>query len=83
MMKNGNGNDVDGGLVGGAASRFASDSTSRIRSDFVEGEFVSNPVFKFKLVFLGDQSVGKTSLLTRFMYDSFEDNYQGIFHNVD
>jgi GTPase SAR1 family protein len=24
---------------------------------------------KFKLVFLGDQSVGKTSVITRFMYD--------------
>lgn len=30
---------------------------------------------KFKLVFLGDQGVGKTSLLTRFMYDSFDAHY--------
>lgn len=27
-------------------------------------------------VFLGDQGVGKTSIITRFMYDSFEKNYQ-------
>ncbi|CAN1188532.1 Ras-related protein RABH1b [Linum perenne] len=26
---------------------------------------------KYKLVFLGDQSVGKTSVITRFMYDKF------------
>jgi len=31
---------------------------------------------KYKLVFLGDQSVGKTSLITRFMYDSFDSTYQ-------
>ncbi|THX05785.1 ras-domain-containing protein [Aureobasidium pullulans] len=29
-----------------------------------------------KLVFLGEQSVGKTSLITRFMYDSFDNTYQ-------
>nr|CAI5836869.1 unnamed protein product [Callosobruchus analis] len=31
---------------------------------------------KYKIVFLGDQSVGKTSLIVRFMYDSFDLNYQ-------
>ncbi|EFA85186.1 Rab GTPase [Heterostelium album PN500] len=31
---------------------------------------------KYKLVFLGDQSVGKTSIITRFMYDSFDITYQ-------
>ncbi|KAF1937724.1 ras-domain-containing protein [Clathrospora elynae] len=36
----------------------------------------SNPLKKFKLVFLGEQSVGKTSLITRFMYDSFDNTYQ-------
>ncbi|KAG0657313.1 Ras- protein Rab6 [Rhodotorula mucilaginosa] len=30
----------------------------------------------FKLVFLGEQSVGKTSLITRFMYDTFDNTYQ-------
>lgn len=34
------------------------------------------PIKKYKLVFLGEQSVGKTSLITRFMYDSFETSYQ-------
>ncbi|CAN1188534.1 Ras-related protein RABH1b [Linum perenne] len=31
---------------------------------------------KYKLVFLGDQSVGKTSVITRFMYDKFDNTYQ-------
>ncbi|XP_063722828.1 ras-related protein Rab-6A-like [Symsagittifera roscoffensis] len=35
-----------------------------------------NPLRKFKLVFLGEQSVGKTSIITRFMYDTFDNTYQ-------
>ncbi|CAK0845168.1 unnamed protein product [Prorocentrum cordatum] len=31
---------------------------------------------KYKLVFLGEQAVGKTSVITRFMYDTFDINYQ-------
>ena len=31
---------------------------------------------KYKLVFLGDIYVGKTSLINRFMYDTFDTNYQ-------
>merc|ERR1712226_717083 len=32
---------------------------------------------KYKIVFLGDQSVGKTSIITRFMFDSFAvEDYQ-------
>merc|ERR1719261_2198768 len=34
------------------------------------------PLAKYKLVFLGDQSVGKTCLINRFVYDSFDKNYQ-------
>lgn len=36
----------------------------------------ANPVVKHKLVFLGDQSVGKTSIITRFMYETFDKHYQ-------
>lgn len=36
------------------------------------------PLAKYKLVFLGDQSVGKTSIITRFMYDKFDTTYQVI-----
>jgi len=34
------------------------------------------PKSKYKLVFLGDESVGKTSIITRFMYEHFDDTYQ-------
>uniref|UniRef100_A0A8C1ZWW5 RAB6B, member RAS oncogene family b n=1 Tax=Cyprinus carpio TaxID=7962 RepID=A0A8C1ZWW5_CYPCA len=42
------------------------------------GSDFGNPLRKFKLVFLGEQSVGKTSLITRFMYDSFDNTYQSF-----
>lgn len=47
--------------------------------NYCEGEMGSmsiSPLSKYKLVFLGDQSVGKTSIITRFMYDKFDVNYQ-------
>ncbi|TFY70268.1 hypothetical protein EVG20_g2742 [Dentipellis fragilis] len=36
----------------------------------------SNTLKRTKIVLLGDQSVGKTSLITRFMYDTFDNTYQ-------
>jgi len=33
------------------------------------------PLAKYKLVFLGDLCVGKTAIITRFMYDSFDTHY--------
>jgi len=50
--------------------RTLSPTTAMASADF------GNPLKKFKLVFLGEQSVGKTSLITRFMYDSFDTSYQ-------
>ena len=31
---------------------------------------------RYKLVFLGEQGVGKTCIINRFVYDSFDRNYQ-------
>jgi len=33
---------------------------------------VTNTLAKYKFVFLGDQSVGKTSIINRFIYDTFD-----------
>jgi GTPase SAR1 family protein len=34
------------------------------------------PLSKYKLVFLGDQGVGKTSIIKSFMYGVFDTTYQ-------
>ena len=36
----------------------------------------STAPIKYKVVFLGNQSVGKTSIILRFMHDTFDPNYQ-------
>ena len=33
---------------------------------------VATPLSKYKLVFLGDTGVGKTSIINRFMFDTFD-----------
>jgi len=35
----------------------------------------TKPLRKYKLVFIGDQSVGKTSIISSFMYDTFDAHY--------
>nr|GMC62330.1 ras-related protein RABH1e [Ipomoea batatas] len=37
---------------------------------------VVSPMAKYKLVIVGDQSVGKTSIITRFMFDKFDTTYE-------
>jgi GTPase SAR1 family protein len=32
------------------------------------------PLLKYKIVFLGDQAVGKSSIINRFIYDIFDGN---------
>ena len=44
-------------------------------SDTLDQSSSTAPV-KYKVVFLGDQSVGKTSIILRFMHDTFDPNYQ-------
>jgi GTPase SAR1 family protein len=56
-------------------------STKSIEFDLVpDQKLVMAPsisaLAKYKLVFLGDQSVGKTAIITRFMYDKFDATYQ-------
>jgi hypothetical protein len=43
-------------------------------SGVANGNIVSRS--KYKLVFLGDEACGKTSIITRFMYDHFDNTYQ-------
>ena len=35
---------------------------------------ISQPVFEFRLVLVGESSVGKSSILTRFVDDEFHDS---------
>ncbi len=53
-----------GSKAGGAGSSGSANTSPQV-----------TPLAKYKIVILGDQGVGKTSLLTRFMYESFEENY--------
>ena len=49
-----------------------------ILREVMASEAASNPAMqmKYKIVFLGDQSVGKTSIILRFTSDSFDVKYQ-------
>uniref|UniRef100_A0AAV1VHB4 Uncharacterized protein n=1 Tax=Peronospora matthiolae TaxID=2874970 RepID=A0AAV1VHB4_9STRA len=64
----------------GTAAEAAASSAGKTESDEVEDVNVNvpqiAPLAKYKLVFLGDQGVGKTSMITRFMYDTFDNAYQ-------
>jgi GTPase SAR1 family protein len=38
---------------------------------------------KFKIIFLGDQGVGKSAILNRFANDKFEPNYQVYLYIIN
>lgn len=41
------------------------------------------PLLKYKIVFLGDQAVGKSSIINRFIYDIFDGNeHVKTHHNL-
>ena len=44
-----------------------------------ENKSIITPLSKYKLVFLGDQSVGKTSIINRFMFDTFDGKDHVLF----
>lgn len=48
------------------------DSTTYLKCDNLPGSMTAASPQKCKVIFLGDESVGKTSIITRFMYDTFE-----------
>lgn len=65
--RSGGGGGGQTGGKGGVGVKGASDTAGLVQIA---------PLTKYKLVFLGDQDVGKTSIITRFMYDTFDTRYQ-------
>ena len=68
-------------LCAGGRRRFRVASLSRSRRGgaarrVVRRALAARASRRYKLVFLGDQGVGKTCIINRFVYDSFDRNYQ-------
>lgn len=42
----------------------------------IQSSSLNPEIKKFKLIFLGDQSTGKSCILNRFVHDTFSENYQ-------
>ena len=48
---------------------------SNMQAQLAANDSSSVGKYKYKIVFLGNQSVGKTSIIHRFIYDSFDESY--------
>ncbi|OUT22517.1 hypothetical protein CAS74_002256 [Pichia kudriavzevii] len=60
-----------GGGIKKSGKKLCISNTRNRRGGLIETTMLT----KHKIVFLGDQSVGKTSLITRFMYNTFDTHY--------
>ena len=47
-----------------------------MESSTESSHIIQHPLKKYKIVFLGEQSVGKTSIIKRFIFDKFDSIYQ-------
>jgi len=47
---------------------------SKIQQNNSEISLLPHCIFKFKISFIGDYNVGKTSILNRYLYDTFSEN---------
>ncbi|CAI5734231.1 unnamed protein product [Hyaloperonospora brassicae] len=68
--------EQDAAPVAEVGASFAGDADADAAGDANVNVPQIAPLAKYKLVFLGDQGVGKTSMITRFMYDTFDNAYQ-------
>ena len=63
-------------LVNYSNFKFSWSSHFKMQAQLAANDSSGIGKYKYKIVFLGNQSVGKTSIIHRFIYDSFDEAYQ-------